>query len=134
MRIAAIFAIDVMCGVVLYVAAFHDEMAAWGGEHARPRPPVHLAYWVLLGIGVVLAIHAIYAYWHWWIADAGFQGIAAIVALIMAFSLLSSPDDGAANPGHPAPAEPAQTTMGQDFFCYSGGQCYLNGVPVSGHP
>ena len=30
---------------------------------------------------------------------------------------------------------PVQSTQNNGgTFCYSGGQCYINGVPVSGHP
>jgi hypothetical protein len=131
-RIAAIFAIDAICVVAMLWAAFSDGMAGWAGEYAKPHPPVPLSHWVLLAVGIVLAIHAMYAYWRWWIPDAGFQGIAAIVALVVAFGLLTSPGGGAANPNHPTPVSITQTNGGD--FCYSGGQCYINGVPVSGHP
>lgn len=121
------------------IAAFSDGMAAWGGEFAKPHPAVHASHWAVLVVGIVLAIHAMYAYWHSWIPDAGFQGIFAIVALVVAFGLLTSSGDGAAQPNRPAPGHATTTGPGQGAttgrdYCYSGEQCFINGVPVSGHP
>lgn len=99
---------------------------------ALASPPSHVLSWAEIIVGGTLAIHACYAYWRAWIADAGFQGILAIIALLVGFSTLSTSGDGAAPPARPSPVQ--TTTPGGATYCYSGGQCYIDGEPVSGHP
>lgn len=132
-RFLAVLGIDVACFAVLVFGAFSQGMDNWGrGMSRTPSPPSHVLSWSEIIVGATLAIHACYAYWRNWIADAGFQGILAIVALLVGLSTLSSSGDGAAPPVSPTPVH--ATTTGDRFYCYSGGQCYLNGTPVSGHP
>lgn len=131
-RFLAVVTLDAVCVVLLFLAGFSDAMTAWGGGYANGHHAVHLSGWMMLAVGVALGIHAVYAYWRWWIPEAGFQGIAAILALIIGLSLLSSDGDGAARQPQRRSPVPAATTSSADFYC-SGGHCYENGVDV-GHP
>jgi hypothetical protein len=129
----AVLGIDVVCFVVLVFGAFSQGIDNWGrGMSGKPSPPSHVLSWAEIIVGGTLAIHACYAYWRNWIADAGFQGILAIIALLVGFSTMSGSGDGASPPASPSPVH--VTTTGGGDYCYSGGQCYIDGEPVSGHP
>jgi cadmium resistance protein CadD (predicted permease) len=132
-RFLAVVAVDAVCVVLLFWAGFRDAMTAWSGGYANGHHALHLSSWMMLAVGIALGIHAIYAYWHWWIPEAGIQGILAILAVIIGLSLLSADGDGAAQqPRQQSPAYTAPTTSSADIYC-SGGHCYSNGVDV-GHP
>lgn len=134
-RFLAVAAVESVCVVLLMWAGFSDALTAWGGGYATARPARHLVHWTVLFIGIALAIHAIYAYRRSWNPEAVFQGILGAVALLVGVSLLSSTDAGAAQ-RRPQPSSTAGTSTSSNTgtFCYSGGSCYINGTPVSGHP
>lgn len=131
-RFLAVLAVDSVCVVLLFWAGFSDGMTAWAGEYAKPHPPVHLVPWMTLGIGLTMAIHAVYAYRRNWGPEALLQGLCAAVAIFIWLGTVSSTGDGAAQ--HPSPARTTQTDSNTGTFCYSGGNCYINGQLVSGHP
>jgi hypothetical protein len=131
-RFLAVLAVDSVCVVLLYWAGFNDAMTGWAGDYAKPHPPVHLVPWTVLAMGFAFAIHAVYAYRRTWNPEAVLQGICGIVAIAIGFGMLSSTHDGAAQ--QPTPARNTQTNSNYGNFCYSGGDCYINGQPVSGHP
>ena len=125
-------AVDAVCFVALAWGAFSDAMQGLGWESRRtPEPPTHYFSWALLLVAGALAIHTLYAYWRNWIPEAGIQALLALVAGLSGLSTLSSSGDGA-TPPQPSSVHSTQTPNA--FFCYSGGQCYMNGTPVSGHP
>jgi hypothetical protein len=128
-RFLAVLAVDSVCFVALVWGAFYDAMSGLGWESGTPASPVHYFSWAVVLVGGTLAVHAFYAYWRNWIPEAGIQGILAIVAVLAGLGMLSSTHDAAAQPN---PVHTTQTPNGD--FCYSGGQCFINGVPVSGHP
>ena len=131
-RFLAVLAVDAVCFVVLVWGAFSDAMQGLGWESRRtPEPPTHYFSWALILVGGTLAVHAFYAYWRNWTPEAGIQLLLAIVAGISGLSALGSGGDGAA-PSQPSSVHVTQTPNGD--FCYSGGQCFINGTPVSGHP
>ncbi len=124
-------AVDAVCFVALAWGGFADAIQGLDWESRRtPRPPTHYFSWALLLVAGALAVHAFYAYWRNWTPEAGLQLLLAIVAGISGLSTLSASGDGAAP--QPNPVHTTQTPNA--FFCYSGGQCYMNGTPVSGHP
>ena len=115
-----------------WVNVFADFGVVRVGAHLADRTVHGGAGYRCCIVGGALAIHACYAYWRNWIAGAGFQGILAIIALLVGFSTMSGSGDGASPPASPFPLH--VTTTGGGSYCYSGGQCYINGEPVSGHP
>lgn len=132
-RLLAVVAVDAVCVVLLFWTGFSDAMTAWSGGYTNGHHATHLSSWMMLMIGGALGIHAMYAYWHWWIPEAGIQGTSAILAVIIGFSLLSSDGDGAVQqPRQQSPAYSAPTTSSPDIYC-SAGHCYSNGVDI-GHP
>jgi hypothetical protein len=136
-RFLAVAAVESVCVVLLMWAGFSDALTAWSGGYATAHPARHLAHWTVLFIGIALAIHAVYAYRRSWNPEAAFQGILGAVALLVGVSLLSSTDAGVSRQ-RPQPSSPVgtstSTSSNTGTFCYSGGTCYLNGTPVSGHP
>ena len=134
-RFLAVAAVESVCVVLLLWAAFSDALTAWGGGYAKPHPAKHLVHWTVLLIGIALAIHAVYAYRRSWNPEAVFQGILGAVAILVGLALLNSTDAGAARQ-QPQPSSTAGTSTGSNTgtFCYSGGNCYIDGTLVSGHP
>lgn len=131
-RFLAVLAVDAVCFVALAWGAFSDAMQGLDWESRRtPKPPTHYFSWALILVSGTLAIHAFYAYRRNWSPEAGLQLLLAIVAGLCGLSTLSSSGDGAAPPN---PVHVTQTQTPNGDFCYSGGQCYINGTPVSGHP
>ncbi|MEY9928454.1 hypothetical protein ABH926_003093 [Catenulispora sp. GP43] len=106
--------------------------------------PSHFRSWAVLVIGAALVVHTVYLFRSSWPAEGWLQGALAVLAVVAGVGMTSSAG-GAASPWQPsivqpAPAQPTPVqstpstqTTGRTF-CYSGGQCYINGVPVSGHP
>ncbi|MEY9892073.1 hypothetical protein ABIA31_005748 [Catenulispora sp. MAP5-51] len=102
----------------------------------------------MLVVGAALMVHTVYLFRSSWPAEGWIQGALTVVAVVAGVGMTSSAGglDSPPQPGivQPAPAQPtpvqsttAQPATGQTTgrsFCYSGGQCYINGVPVSGHP
>ena len=107
--------------------------------------------WAVLLVGAALMLHTVYLFRSSWPAEGWLQAGLAIVAVVAGFGMVTSTDQGASplqpisvqinplqSPATQSPATqstPVQSTQNNGgTFCYSGGQCYINGEPVSGHP
>jgi len=131
-RLLAVLAVDAACFAALVWGAFSDAMQGLDWESRRtPEPPTHYFSWALLLAAAALTAHTLYGYWRNWIPEAGIQAVLALVAGLSGLSSLSSSGDGTAPPP-PSTVQVTHSVNGD--FCYSGGQCYINGTPVSGHP